>query len=183
MPPIDKFFIAYSKRNYFSKRNYSFEDRFFIPFSVIVGLVKNMLIFSLFKRTLQATGDMSYIRTERSVAHAASHAVDITQPAVQENLTTHQPSPHLRHGTPPLRPNTPQPPTGIPPTCWGANRNRCKISHLISSTDTLCQGAVCNYRFAKVLFATIEIITVMRAKVLFATIEIITVMRVLASSP
>ena len=69
------------------------------------------------------------IRTERSVAPAANPAVDTTQPAVQEKLTTHQPSP-------PPCPGTPPPPTGTPPTDFSAD---LKISNLISTTDTLGQ--------------------------------------------
>jgi hypothetical protein len=69
------------------------------------------------------------IRTERSMAPAASPAVDTTPHAVQEKLTTHQPSP-------PPCPGTPPPPTGTPPTDFSAD---LKISNLISTTDTLGQ--------------------------------------------
>ena len=86
------------------------------------------------------------IRTERSVAPAASPVVDTTQPAVQEKLTTHQPSP-------PPCPGTLPPPTGTPPTDFSAD---LKISNLISTTDTLGQEKLqtvsnsCNHGAASV---------------------------------
>ena len=142
MSPIDEFFIAYSKANS------SFEYRFFISFNVIVGLVKNMLIFSLFKTIcsyFHYSKELCRPRGTR-VTYAPSEAWLTPRVSLSTALNllyrkiSRRTSRRILSALAPLHLQL----EPLPPA--GANGNRRKISPLISTTDTLCQGTVCNSR-------------------------------------